>query len=129
MLTKDDLKAIKEIVQVNNNVLATIIKVELAATNKRIDVIDQNIKELQRSTLELQKTTKELQISTIELQKTTQELQRSTMELQKNIQEIKQSQMRVEKKIDKLDYEERIKQLEKRLKALEAIVENLTATH
>lgn len=77
MLTKDDLKAIKEIVQTNNNVLATIIKVELAITNKRIDAVNINSKKLQRSTLELQK-------STIELQK-------STLELQKNMQEIKEN--------------------------------------
>lgn len=35
----------------------------------------------------------------------------------------------MEKKIDKLNYEDRIKQLEKRVKTLEAIVENLTSAH
>jgi hypothetical protein len=46
MLTKDDLQAIKNIVVTNNNILGTIIKVELAETNKRIDKLAHEVKKI-----------------------------------------------------------------------------------
>ena len=48
MLTKDDLQAIKSIVVTNNNILATIFKAELAETNKKIDSIAGDTKELKK---------------------------------------------------------------------------------
>ena len=59
MLTKEDLQAIgelfvaerehtKKLLEVNNTVLSTIIKVELAVTNKRIDANKQDIKALMK---------------------------------------------------------------------------------
>lgn len=78
MLTKSDLEAIKGVVLENNKVFGMILKVELAVTNKRVDAVEGNIKELQI-----------------------------------DMKELKHGQKRLEQKIDKLDYEERIKQLEK----------------
>lgn len=105
MLTKNDLEAIKGIVQENNKVFGTILKVELAVTNKRVDAVERNIRELQ-------KNTKDLQNNTLESHRSMQELEKSNLELQRSMKGIKQGQERMEQKIDKLDYEERIKQLE-----------------
>ena len=43
MATKQD---VKDIVEANNRILGTIFKVELAETNKRIDAVAQDTKEL-----------------------------------------------------------------------------------
>lgn len=59
MLTKSDLQAIKDIVVTNNNILGTIFKADLeqtkkdvrsefAKTNKRIDTLAQDTKELKK---------------------------------------------------------------------------------
>ena len=95
MLTKEDLKAIKDILQLNNKILTTIFKVELgevknelAKTNKRLTAVHTELKTEIKNVHTEQKS------------------------------EIKDSEKRLGKKIDKLNYAERIDQLEKHVQTL-----------
>ena len=48
-------KIVREVVEANNRILGTIIKVELAETNKRIDATAQDTKELKKGQEQLER--------------------------------------------------------------------------
>lgn len=104
MLTKDDLQAIKDIMQANNKMLTTILRIELAETNKRIDSLSQDTKELKKDIGGLKRDTSNLKSD--------------VGDLKKDVTELKKGQKVLENKIDKLNYEERIQYLEQGVKTL-----------
>jgi hypothetical protein len=67
MLTQDDLQAIRQIVgdsiSLNNKVFSTILKVELAETNKRIDNVAHEVIKINKKIDHLEERVEVLEVS------------------------------------------------------------------